>query len=61
MKKNKISISTLKVQSFVTNVPTTQKVLGGGESNFNTVCVFCTGDFGSDCIQKDRPNGNDIN
>jgi len=41
MKKNKISIGNLKVQSFVTQVPQPKALVGGGESRFNTVCPFC--------------------
>jgi len=60
MKKNKVSLSNLKVQSFVTQVPTAKKVVGGGESVFNTVCYLCTGDFGSDCIQAPTGGGSEF-
>jgi len=43
MKKNKISIGNLKVQSFVTQVPQPKALVGGGESLFNTVCPMCDG------------------
>jgi len=41
MKNNKLSISSLKVQSFVVQVPAPKQLVGGGESDFNTVCPMC--------------------